>query len=765
MSLNIFAWLSDITTQLPDNEPSPFDIFNRLRRSSNDNDDDGVRAARIEYERLASTYGIPWLGVFGRHWELQYRLLTRREGETSVPDAVRAFELSHRDETIDCPQSMCSVQDLCIAYSNVDGPGYSDQTVEAAKDALDRIDTTWPCWDCLSNELVGGLSHRGDFAEAAAKCSEIEVEIRSTGVNPSTNYATTRLRALINNDDVDAATAFDAQLVRDRYNPHTAESWPLYDLTRGRMLLRRGDIAEAVQTLRDSLDPLEKPRFGDEWRALAMDLLRGGHIDNDDNLGATLVRLGTHYHSVGAWRRAFDTFVDAAIAAAMRGAMGSARRAHGACESIVSDLAQPLNAPERLIDVETAIAAAPSEVAQTAPLDNQVESLEADLDTGFDVDNYLKLSQLLMSQGWDDVAISGLWKHVRENPDDERAALTLMSLLLSSSGTLRVDELTELAELLQPIDAGLENWVRANTHAAAKEWNECAERCAEVVRYSPDAKNTRRLWASALGEQEKYDDAAIKWHEILELPEAEETPVEVADERLRSDSWAAIIAGSLAGDWPLVRKAGARLGMEFASESGPIEENYEAIVVNYPAERQGGRSNLIAQRTGPVTATIIQSSAGNRQRYYDRVVFNPARLNELPPDASDAERAHFLYHYDIIDTVEKAGYSGYMIEGAIPGDDGSKWEQLRETLQSEGVGVWIYSAGKDHFRATESSEDVFLFSAAIPATMPATKLHDLLTAATASWEHRPAWPGLATAAGVDVDLHQDRLANMWGFDE
>ena len=32
---------------------------------------------------------------------------------------------------------MCAVQDLCIAYANVDGPGYSDQTVQAARDGLD----------------------------------------------------------------------------------------------------------------------------------------------------------------------------------------------------------------------------------------------------------------------------------------------------------------------------------------------------------------------------------------------------------------------------------------------------------------------------------------------------------------------------------------------------------------------------------------------------------------------------------------------------
>ena len=114
-AMDIFEWLEGAAERFDDGEPHPYTIFGNIRSATYDYDDDAVRAGRIEFERLARTYDQPWLGVFGRHWELQYRLTSKREGATAVADAVAAFERSHREDTIDCPQSMCAVQDLCIA--------------------------------------------------------------------------------------------------------------------------------------------------------------------------------------------------------------------------------------------------------------------------------------------------------------------------------------------------------------------------------------------------------------------------------------------------------------------------------------------------------------------------------------------------------------------------------------------------------------------------------------------------------------------------
>ncbi len=94
----------------------------------------------------------PWLEVFVRHWHLQNRVIRRGQGVAALGEAVSLYEFAHREETQDCPQSICVTQDLLMCYGTVDGPGYVQERVEAAEEALDRIDPTWGCFECLTAE-------------------------------------------------------------------------------------------------------------------------------------------------------------------------------------------------------------------------------------------------------------------------------------------------------------------------------------------------------------------------------------------------------------------------------------------------------------------------------------------------------------------------------------------------------------------------------------------------------------------------------------
>src|SRR5262245_53779715 len=73
----------------------------------------------------AAGSGRPWAEVFVRHWRLQSRVLHRSEGESALAEAVSLVDFSHQDANRGCPQSVCSVQDLTVCYSNTDGPGYA----------------------------------------------------------------------------------------------------------------------------------------------------------------------------------------------------------------------------------------------------------------------------------------------------------------------------------------------------------------------------------------------------------------------------------------------------------------------------------------------------------------------------------------------------------------------------------------------------------------------------------------------------------------
>ena len=762
--MDIFAWLQDAHDRCDPSEPHPHYLFRAIRRGTDANDGEAVRSGRIEFERLAETYGVPWLGVFGRHWELQYRLTKRREGATAVADAVAAFERSHRDDTIDCPQSMCTVQDLCIAYGNVDGPGYAEETVAAAKDGLDRIDVSWPCWDCLSTELVGGFAYDKDYAAAVEQCVTVERDLRSAGTVPSVYYATMRLGNLLDGGQLDAAVEFDGGLVRERYNSHYEESWLHYDLVRARMLLKTGDAAGALEIF-VTVDPLDTPRLGDDWRTVAHGLIDADELANDDRFSSVIVQLGHHFANVGAWRRAFNTFADAAEFAARRGAIASAMRCKDQCVELANELAKPLDAPERLTRIDEVIEAAPAEISELAPIEQDIASLEESLAVGFEIDTFMNLATLLHAQGWNDLAESRLWEQVQKDPTDEKSALLMMQMRLSAKGSSADERLEELATLVSSHDVGLAEWIRANAASSSDRWEECAEHCANVVENKPDAKNTRRLWANALRELGRYDEATDLHIEMTELDHPEGITEEELARVTHHDGWSGILLGSLSQRWDVVRAAATTLSIELRGDSGPVEERWESCNITFADADTGRKVVLTAERIGPVTARVAQIGDPSQHcRYNDVVVFDPSPLNELPEDATDEHREWFHYEYASIDTISHGGFTAFGIEGPWPEDEDA-WPTLRDGLFDAGFGAWSYNFGQDHHRELNDLVDILYVSAAIPADKTPADLHAHLTDATKSWRFPMAWPVLAEAAGTDAEHHQRLMDTMWGSDE
>ena len=111
-----------------------------------------------EVKALSRTLNNPWLEIFVRHWEMRNRVGNQLEGETALADAVSLFELANRDDTQACPQSVCVT--LASCYANVDGPGWVEERIEVCDETLARIDPTWACFHCLSNEGRGAARRR-----------------------------------------------------------------------------------------------------------------------------------------------------------------------------------------------------------------------------------------------------------------------------------------------------------------------------------------------------------------------------------------------------------------------------------------------------------------------------------------------------------------------------------------------------------------------------------------------------------------------------
>lgn len=127
---------------------------------------DEAEAMAAEAVDLAVRANEPWVEIFVRHWRAQSQILTRRDLSKGLFEVMSLFELAHREDNVACPQSVCVTQDICNAYSVIDGPGYGLERIAAASETLARINPKWPCYSCVSGEYLSALMDLRRFPEA-----------------------------------------------------------------------------------------------------------------------------------------------------------------------------------------------------------------------------------------------------------------------------------------------------------------------------------------------------------------------------------------------------------------------------------------------------------------------------------------------------------------------------------------------------------------------------------------------------------------------
>ncbi len=167
--MDLWAWVNQAEEALKAaGQGRLAELLEKLPEYTCDNRHTQVDAIYPEALALAKASGRPWVEVFVRHWNLQSRILHRYEVADWMEEAVSLVEFAHREETRDCPQSMCVTQDLVSCYGNIDGPGYAPERLSATEETLARIDATWPCFTCISSEHAEALIDDGRPEEALA---------------------------------------------------------------------------------------------------------------------------------------------------------------------------------------------------------------------------------------------------------------------------------------------------------------------------------------------------------------------------------------------------------------------------------------------------------------------------------------------------------------------------------------------------------------------------------------------------------------------
>ena len=741
---DMFAWVDAADAAIGDGTDIATRTYWTLWRAFEAGDTEGVRAAREQFAALARAHNLPWLEVFGRHWDLQWRLTGVGEGASAVRDAVELFELAHRPANLDCPQTICAAQDLCIAYSRTDGPGYADAVIAAATDTLNRIDAGWPCYDCVSAELRDGLMNAGRHDEALALIDQTVVAIRGEGQRPTIGFARTRLAALVAAGRESDAYDDLADLDPDRFAEHAPWERESFDLQAARVRLHGGDVDDAVDRFERSRSPIEHPSIAPEWLGLARDLLRAGALENGDQPSATIVELAHLLLERGAYRHAFDAARLACEAAAARGARRSAVRARTLAERIARELVDPASVADQLSHLEAAIAASPDRIDPAATRDVLIDTWETSWEEGaLGADDMAELVATLSDQGWVDAPRQVLWRRLRSAPGDERSAMMLFELCFRADDRAAQDE---VVTHVQSVDPSLAHWFRARQAAAVDDWPAVSEECAAVVALDPGVCNTRRLWSEAERRSGNHDAAAVLTREVLALAGTAVT---------RSDWWDAILHGTLVEDWALVRRACAALDIPLAEPDGVIEEQWERCQITF-VDDDGNERTHTARRTGPATAQIVNVAHPDVPQHFDDVVvFEPVPMDPVPADAD--EQASTLRRYPAVMTRRPGGCRSVVVEAAF---DDDQWIRFRDSLYERGFPVWAYAG---EYRTLDDGREVEVLPAAI-ALRPdssAEELADVLDELTDGWEPAPAWVAFATELDRDADLHATRSDALW----
>ena len=162
-AVNIWGWVGDTMRELEENGQGRLALLiDRLPSAVLDGDIAEVEAIVPEALALARALELPWVEIYLRHWHMQ----SIRGGFETLPQAVELLEFSHRPEHVACPQSVCTVQDVAIAYGDADGPGFAAERLAVTDETLERIDATWPCFACIVGEKVDALNDAGRHEEA-----------------------------------------------------------------------------------------------------------------------------------------------------------------------------------------------------------------------------------------------------------------------------------------------------------------------------------------------------------------------------------------------------------------------------------------------------------------------------------------------------------------------------------------------------------------------------------------------------------------------
>jgi len=752
--MDIWKWVFD--TQRDLEEAGNYrlaELINEIPTNASQGRLELAQAALPEALAAARAARLPWLEVYFRHWTINPRVCTRREGEAALKDTVSLFEFAHRPETVNCPQSVCTTQDIACCYANVDGAGYANERIAVCKETLARIDSSWGCFRCISSEMMNALVDAAKPEEALAFAGRQLPLLQETGADQSVDWFEPLAQAQFAAGQYETALATLDYIEEQGFDSDNPPKHYARSCMRFRLLALLGRSGEAWAML----PPEDKGReFGEclELSAGLEVLLQSAPERNDYVVGRRTAAAVRRYSASGSHRLTLDALAPHVRLAAARGARWSAMQMLELARPHLAKLKQPLGAPQAFAELDALVAAIPVTrdlpvpAGELAAYVRHGENRDAEQDLELllagaaslpsDVGLAVLVSHAMRACGGVDAASAYLWTFLRANPAAAAVVDELESVLVEARDETGIHALAGMLRASNPVRGHL---CLARLAYVCGRWSDVGNHARPILELEPGNERARAYWSLASMHAGDFEQALALLEQII--AEGGE-PGNV--------HWDAIVAASALRRWDRVRSLGAELGMEFEAGDGPIEEKWGAVRVQY--EDEGEVVERYAHRTGPATARIVSlSGARRRQAIGQLVVFHPRPLESVPADEEAADQ--FVQLYEVVKVLEQSAFgTSYLVDGVHPGEEAM--EALAEAFAARGW-KWIVHSEKDYQVFDTEMEVLFpgvYFLVAAPVDTAAAAIDETLRELTASYEHPMCWTGLAEAAGADLGYHE-----------
>jgi hypothetical protein len=424
-------------------------------------------ARRLVAEAGATEAAVP--GVFGpptlfflAHWPLAVRVGALAEGGRALAQVSAAAD-DEPEPLVHGPLPVSLLETLVRCHANIDARGTTGQRRELLSTRRLAGWERTPAWPSFTLARVNLLIDE-DMADRA------ENELRRyehTATGPAMLGADgvfALVRALRHQDEhaqaLEVLDRMEAELVLDEANPRRAALHRRIRFERARLLswlVRLGHCPpqEAIVPLPTVEEAEAYPSLRPAWVEAVENLVCQGAVRNDWRLGVRVTTWSRYFERVGAPRRGAELALSAARLASVRGARWvatcSAQRAErligelGSTEEILGDLAEaramiammppvrPLAPAEDVLDFLRA------QPAEEVDPEQQAEQVNAALERmPHDTPLLTALGQVGRTLMLSDAATEPQWRHVREQPGDQRAALSLLETLLHDNDTVGV---------------------------------------------------------------------------------------------------------------------------------------------------------------------------------------------------------------------------------------------------------------------------------------------------------------------------------------